>query len=214
MFPRLLLAPSEREGSEVEGGVPVVAAAQSDPASLPARDEHEGLLVAADPCVDPERAKKLFGKKTPLDAGVVPIDVVFRNGNDKPILVNLEAIRLQVEPPGGPRQQLEPLTVEEVIQRILSKGGLDLSAPKPIPGRLPKSRKDKEWQDLESRIRPHALVMTLVPPKTTVRGYIFFQLGRRTEVLQYSRLYVPEVQFMHNKQPLFFFEVDLRKALP
>ena len=32
--------------------VAATAFAQSDPASLPAKDQHEGLLVAADPYVD------------------------------------------------------------------------------------------------------------------------------------------------------------------
>jgi hypothetical protein len=189
--------------------------AQGDPASLPARDEHEGLLVAADPYTDSERVKKLFGKKSPLDAGIVPIEVVFRNNNDKPILMNLESIELVLSPRGGEKQRLSPLAVEDVIERILYRGGPDVTAKRfPIPGRTNRVSKDKDWLKLESIIRPVALEMSLLPPKATVRGFLFFHVGRGTNWLSYSRLYVAELQFMHNKQPLFFFEVDLSKAVP
>ena len=189
--------------------------AQSDPASLPAKDQHEGLLVAADPCVDAERAKKLFGKKTPLDVGMVPIEVIFRNDNDQPILLGLESIRLQLNPRGGERQQLEPLAVEDVIEKMLYKGGPDVGMPRrPIPGRLPKVTKDKDYQKLEEVIRPLAFDMTLLPPKSTVRGFLFFYVGRGTAWLRYAQLYIPELQLMTTKQPLFFFEVDLSKSRP
>jgi hypothetical protein len=191
------------------------AFSQRDPTSLPAKDAHEGLLVAADPIVDAERAKDLFGKKTPLDVGIVPIEVIFRNDNDEPILLGLESIRLQLKPRGGERQQLEPLAVEDVIEKMLYKGGPDVGMPRrPIPGRLPKITKDKDYQKLESVIRPLALDMSLLPPKSTVRGYLFFYVGRGTAWLRYAHLYLPDLQRMTTKAPLFFFEVDLSKARP
>lgn len=191
------------------------AFAQTDPASLPAKDQHEGLLVAADPHVDAERAKQRFGKKTPLDVGIVPIEVIFRNDNDQPILLALENIRLQLNPRGGERQQLEPLAVEAVIEKMLYKGGPDVGMPRrPIPGRLPKITKDKDYQKLEAIIRPLAFDMSLLPPKSTVRGFLFFYVGRGTAWLLYAQLYIPDLQLMTTKQPLFFFEVDLSKARP
>lgn len=187
--------------------------AQSDPASLPAKDQHEGLLVAADPYVDAERAKQRFGKKTPLEVGIVPIEVIFRNDNDQPILLTLENIRLQLNPRGSERQQLEPLAVEAVIEKMLYKGGPDVSMPRrPIPGRLPKITKDKDYQKLEEVLRPLAFDMSLLPPKSTVRGFLFFYVGRGTAWLNYAQLYIPDLQLMTTKQPLFFFEVDLSKA--
>src|ERR1700685_3598282 len=45
-----------------------------DPAALPAHDNHEGLLIAADPYTDPERSKQTFGKNDPAKGGVLPID--------------------------------------------------------------------------------------------------------------------------------------------
>jgi hypothetical protein len=186
--------------------------AQGDPASLPARDEHEGLLVAADPHTDPERVKKIFGKKSPLDVGIVPIEVIFRNDNDKPILMNLESIELVLNPTGGRRQRVAPLAVEDVIDKTLRRGSRDVTMKRlPIPGR---ASKDKDWLKLESIIRPVALEMSLLPPKATVRGFLFFNVGQGIGWLSHSRLFVADLRFMHNKQPLFFFEMDLSKALP
>src|SRR5713101_6299554 len=62
----------------------VLGQTQQDPASLPARDSHEGLLIAADPYQDATRYKTRFGKKNPYDAGILAIEVYFRNDNDKP----------------------------------------------------------------------------------------------------------------------------------
>src|SRR4029077_7259020 len=42
-------------------------AAPPDPASLPARDSHQGLLVAADPFTSADRYREKFGKHTPYE---------------------------------------------------------------------------------------------------------------------------------------------------
>lgn len=192
----------------------LVPAQEPDPTRWPARDTHEGLLVAADPYQDAARSKLKFGKKHPVDFGILPVEVAFKNENDKPLLVELDTIRLLLQPPGGERQQLDWMAVEDVIEMILYKHGPALNKPRiPLPIPRPKADKSKEYLELESRIRPHALEMSLIPPKATVRGFLFFRMGRRMEVVQYARLYVPDVKYMHNKQPLFFFEVDLGKAV-
>jgi len=195
-------------------GIIAPAFPQSDLASLPARDEHEGLLVAADPYTDPARARQRFGKKTPLDAGIAAIEVFFRNDNDKPILVELERIRLLLEPPGAERQQLEPLALDEVLEQMLYKHGPDVTMPRtPLPRTKPKGAPSKEYRELETKFRPMTLEADLVPPRTTVHGFLYFQVGPRFDWVQHARLYLPDLKLMHNKQPLFYFEVDLRKAL-
>ena len=95
----LLLAPS--------------AGAQIKPAELPAvstRDQHQKLLVVADPYLSAERYKSVFGKKTPYQRGIVAIEVYFQNGNDTPIRVDLSTIRLVVALPGEQKQNLPPLS--------------------------------------------------------------------------------------------------------
>ena len=189
--------------------------AQTDPAALPARDSHEGLLLAAAPLQDAAQYKAHFGKKNPYDAGIVAIEVFFRNDNDKPIRLDLESIRLLLRPPGGERQKLAPLAVENAADLIVNKGGPNPTTsrvPIPIPGRNKKGR-GKDWAEAESALRGLAFDMDILPPKSSVHGFLYFNLNHRYELLEYSQLYVPGLKFMHNQQPLLFFEVDLGLAV-
>ena len=67
---------------------------------LHARDSHQDLLIAADPYVTAERYKDTFGKHSPYAAGIVAIDVYFRNDNNTPIRLNPDTIRLEISLPG------------------------------------------------------------------------------------------------------------------
>lgn len=190
---------------------------QQDPASLPARDSHEGLLVAADPYQDATRYKTRFGKKNPYDAGILAIEVYFRNDSDKPIRLDLEAIRLLLSPPGFDKQRLGPLSAEDVADRILNRGASDPTArrrPLPVPGRGPKTGHGKEWDELVASLRAGAFESDLLPPRGTVHGLFFFDIDRRYDWLAYARLYIPDLRFMTDKKALLFFDVDLAAARP
>src|SRR5579872_281105 len=52
--------------------------ASVDPASLPARDSHQGLLIAADPYMSADRYKEKFGKHSPYDGGIIAIELFLR----------------------------------------------------------------------------------------------------------------------------------------
>lgn len=187
-----------------------------DPSSLPARDTHEGVTVAADPYTDAARSKERFGKKHPHQAGLLAVEVVMRNDTARPIRVNLEAVRLLLEPPGTSRQRLQALELETVIERILhkEKGGPNPTVSRlPIP-RMPKADRSKEWKQVEAALSPYVFNFDILPPQATVRGFFFFDMARRFEWVPYARVYVPELKFMDDGQALFFFEVDLSKAVP
>ena len=100
LFARLIF-PSLADSSLQE---PPAAPARKDPATLRAHDLHQGLLVAADPWVKPEDYKARFGKKTPYDAGIIAIDVYFRNDGPQPIRLNLNTIKLTISFPNQPDQ--------------------------------------------------------------------------------------------------------------
>ena len=195
--------------------VALPAGAQSDPSSLPARDAHDGLTIAADPYADAARYKTRFGKKTPYDAGIVAIEVFFRNDNDKPIRVDLETIRLLLRPPGADRQRLDALTLEEVADRILNKGGPNPTVrrrPIPVPGGGAKPRKSKEWDELVAALRKAAVETDVLPPRSSVHGFLFFDIGSRYDWIPYARLYIADLKFMTDNKPLLFFELDLGAA--
>ena len=101
--------------------------------------------------------------------------------------------------------------IEKTLHK--EKGGPEVDRPRlPIP-RRPQDR-TKEWKKLEELIRPLALEMDILPPQSTVHGLVFFNLGRNIEWAAYARLYVPSLKFLDNNQELFYFEVDLSKAVP
>ena len=122
-------------------GVATTAArGQTNPASLPAKDTHDGVTISADPYQEEARYKEHFGKKNPLKPGILALEVFIRNDNDKPLRLNLQSVRLMLAVPGAEKQRLRPLAVEEVLEEVLSKGGPKGNAPRPripMPGRVP-----------------------------------------------------------------------------
>ncbi|HEX9224430.1 MAG TPA: hypothetical protein VF860_13970 [Candidatus Acidoferrales bacterium] len=189
------------------------AVGQKNPASLPARDSHDGLLVAADPWVDAATYKAKFKKKTPMDAGVVAIDVYFRNDSDKLIRIDLDSIRLVYAPPDGDRQKLLPLAAQDAADLILHPGSSkNPSVPRtrlPLPGRGPKKSRGKDWDELTASLEAAALQTDVVGPHTTEHGLLYFDMQHQYDMLRYTKLYIPDLTFVEKNQPLFYFEIDL-----
>ena len=184
----------------------------TDPASLPARDSHQGLLVAADPYTSADRYKEKFGKNTPYDGGIVAIEVFFRNDNDSPIRINLQTMQLQIGTPGESRQRLAPLSPEEVADRTLAKPK-DPTPRFPVP-RVgpPPAKHDKKWQEFAGTVRAAALNTDLLPPHATTHGFLYFDIDRRYDWLSNARLEIPDLAFMSGTKPLFFFEIDFSSS--
>lgn len=182
-----------------------------DPATLPARDSHQGLLIAADPYLTNERSVQKFGKKNPYSAGLLAIDVYLRNDTDAPLRINVETIELQIAIPGRQRQRLEWLTVGEVAYRIVLPSG---AAPRrkrgPIPG--VSGGKTKEIAKMEDSLRYLVLQSDLVGPHNTVHGFVIFDIDHHFEDTENSTLFIPDVSRYGSGDKLFFFEIDLRPA--
>jgi len=188
--------------------------ASPDPASLPAHDSHEGLLIAADPYVSAERYKDNFGKHNPFDAGLIAIDLFFRNDNDLPVRVNLRTMQLLVSIPGESRQRLDPLSPEDVADRVLAKRPKDPSPRFPVPRiGAPPSPHNKEWEEFVGAVREAALNTDLLPPHATTHGLVYFDIDRHYDWISNARVEVPDLAFMNNPKPLFFFEIDLGSAM-
>lgn len=192
------------------------ARAQTDPNSLPARDSHQSLLVAADPYLSADRYKARFGSKhTPHDAGILAIEVYARNDNDKPIQINLDTVSLVISAPGQQRQKLAAMVPEEVADRILLKTPRDprpSRLPLPLPGGVPNKSKGKEWNELATELRSVALSSDVLPPNATVHGFFYFDIDHHYELVSNARFELPDLEFMLDKKALFFFEIDLAPA--
>ena len=149
------------------------AQAQTDPASLPARDAHQGLLVTVDPYLSADRYKEKFGKHTPYEAGVAAIEVYFKNDTAAPLKIDLDTIRLLIAAPGEPKQKIESLAPDYVADLVLLNGESDIAVtarrlPLPLPGGVPKSGKGKEWDEFASELRSLALSSDVLRPQRHV----------------------------------------------
>lgn len=193
-----------------------VARAQTAPASLPAHDSHEGVLVAADPYVPAARYKDKFGKHTPYEAGILALEIYVRNDNDKPIRVNLNTVSLLFAETGQSRQKLSALSPEDVANRVFSKNPKDPKAqrlPLPLPGGVPRTGRGKEWDELDASLRSAAMSSDVLPPNATVHGFFYFDIDHHYDWLSNARFELPDLAFMLDKKALFFFEVDLAPAV-
>jgi hypothetical protein len=179
--------------------------------TLPARDAHQNLTIAADPYVSATRyTKELFGKKSPYDAGIIAIDVFFRNDNDAPIRISLDAVRLEISSPGMQHQELEALTAEDVADRTVLNAHANPHVnrlPFPLPGS--NSGKGKAWDEMDTTLRAVALSTEVLPPHATTHGFLFFDMNHEFSAIRHCHLYIPDLSFMTDKKALFFFEIDL-----
>lgn len=188
------------------------ARAQIDPASLPAHDAHQNLLIGVQPWLDATRYKDEFGKKNPYLSGIVALDVYFRNDNDYPIHLDLGTIRLVVNPGDDDAQQIEPLSPEQVADDVLLTGDPGATNRPRLPSVIPKGGHDKDWTKLDDALRADSLSVDIVPPHGTVHGCIYFNMDHHFDFLRRSSLYIPDLSFMVSNQVLLFFEVNLAPA--
>ena len=186
--------------------------APADPMSLRARDAHQDLTIIADPYLRADRYKKeTFGKDSFYNAGIIAIDVYFRNDNSAPIRLNGNTIELIISQPGQDRQRLGPLSPEDVADRTLLKAESNIREhrPFPFPGTGSSSGKSKDWVQMTTTLRSVGLSTDLLPPNATTHGFLFFDLNHQFDAIHNSHLYIPDLAFMTNKKALFFFEIDL-----
>jgi len=197
---------------------PLSALGQSappDPMSLRARDAHQDLTIVADPYVNADRYKKeVFGKNSFYAAGIIAIDVFFRNDNSVPIRLNPGTIQLVISQPGQDRQRLGPLSPEDVADRTLLTANSNIRAhrPFPFPGSNPSPGHSKDWTEMTTTLRSVALGTDVLPPHATTHGFLFFDLNHDFGAIRNSHLYIPDLAFMTDNKALFFFEIDLSDA--
>jgi hypothetical protein len=185
------------------------------PADMPAHDRHEGLVIAADPCLDQARAKSIFGKKNPYEAGILALDLFIKNETQQAVRIDFSTVRLEVPLPDGGSQKLEWLKTREVATLIVYPAGApNPSSGRRLPGGIVVPLHDKKVDQLSEEIRPHALDADVIPPLATIHGYLFFNFGHDFKLAHDSTLYVPDIKVIPGNKPLMFFEVALAPAVP
>jgi hypothetical protein len=176
---------------------------------------HEGMTISAQPWTDPALYKEKFPKKSPFSAGLLAVKVAFRNDSDESVKLNLDRIRLTVRIDEDNRQQLEPLTPDQVAFETLSPGRKDPTKSRkkfPFPTGAPRNSTDKNWAEVQKQAENAAVPSSVVAPHSTVQGLLYFDLQGQFDLLGTARLYVPDVLVLEKNRSLTYFDIDLSRS--
>jgi len=188
------------------------AGAQQTPLRTASLESHEGLTITATPWTDAAKYKDKFPKKSPYAAGILAVEVSFRNDSDESVKVSLSRIRLTVHLDAENTQELPSLSAEELVQAVLKPGGKDPTATRkkiPVPVPIPKSGKDKNADELQRQAQEASVPTGVVAPHSTVQGLLYFDLQNQFDLLDTAHLYVPELVLMRGNRELTYFDIDL-----
>jgi hypothetical protein len=189
------------------------AAQQQSPLKASALESHEGMTISVRPWTDPALYKEKFHKKSPYAAGMVAVQVNFRNDSDYSMKVNLERIRLNVTLSDEERQAIDSLTSEQAADVILKPGAKNIGKSRfPIPIGGPKVGRDKKWTEVEEELRQAGVRASVIAPHSSVEGLLYFDVRSQFELLSNSKLYVPDIVALEKNHGLMFFEIDLGQA--
>ena len=188
------------------------AGAQQPPLRTASLESHEGLTISAIPWTDAAKYKEKFPKKSPYAAGVLAVEVSFRNDSDDSVKVNLARIRLTIHLDSENTQELPSLSSEELAQAVLKPGGKDPTATRkkvPLPVPLPKGGKDKNLDELQRQAQDAGVPTGVIAPHSTVQGLLYFDLQSQFDLLDTAHLYVPDLLLMRGNRALTYFDIDL-----
>ncbi len=180
-------------------------------------ESHEGVTIVARPWNDPTAYRAKFPKKNPWSAGIAAIQMTLQNDSSETIKVNLDRIRLLVMLDEDTRQNLSPLSSEDVADVILKGGAKDPTVRRnkiPLPVGKPRASRTKQWMEIEQAARDAGVPSSVVPPHSKVQGLLYFDIAHQFDLLRSARLYVPEVVLLEKGRSLFYFEIDFSKAGP
>jgi hypothetical protein len=188
------------------------APASPGASSLPT-DRHDGMAISADPYSDKARSKEKFGKASPVEAGILPVEVFMKNETNEAVRINLSTIQLEVRLGENGRQDIDWLTPEEVAVLVLHPNGTPglpgtRRSPIPIPIH------DKKIEKIADVLRPMAFDADVIPPLATIHGFLFFNLSHDMKLANRASLYVPDATRIPTNQALMFFEVSFAPETP
>jgi hypothetical protein len=196
--------------------IPCLVVAQQAPLKTASLESHEGLTISALPWTEASQYKDKFPKKSPLSAGVIAVQVVFRNDTNESLRVNLDRIRLTVQLSDENRQEVQSLTADQLADAVLKPAAKDPTKRSRLPVPLPTSKggRDKHWTELQTEAQNAAVPTSVLAAHSSVQGLLYFDLQNQFDLLQAAHLYVPDVAQMDQKLALTYFDVDLGRHAP
>jgi protein-tyrosine-phosphatase len=212
----LLLAAVPSSSQDAKPPAATTPAAKSSRA--PFSDSHEGIIIGVDPWTTASRYKDKFAKtKSPFSRGIVALQVSLHNDNPKGVRVSLQRIRLIVQIDEDNRQELQPLSPDDVADTVLlkpeTKDPTARRLPLPVPVPVTKSNtRDANWTKLRDACQDAAVPSSVIGANETVEGLLYFDLRGEIDLLHSSRLYVPNLVTMDTNDPISYFEIELGHA--
>jgi hypothetical protein len=178
-------------------------------------ESHEGLTISALPWTEPALYKEKFPKKSPYAAGVLAVQVVFRNDANESLRVNLERIRLTVQLDDENRQEVKPLTSEQLADAVMRPVAKDPTATRkklPIPtGGGSKGGRNKHWMEVQKQAQEAEVPTSVIAAHSTLQGLLYFDLQNQFDLLQSAHLYIPQISQMQGSRALTYFDIDLSR---
>jgi hypothetical protein len=177
-------------------------------------ESHEGMTITAEPWTNPALYKAKFPKRSPYAAGIVAVQVVFRNDSDDSMKINLERIRLNLTLSEEDHQALYPLSPDEAADVIMNPGARDPAKLRrfPFPTGAPRVGHDKHWTEVQKSIGDAGVQASVVAPHSEVQGLLYFDLRGQFDLLNSAHLYVPEVVALEKNRGLLYFDIDLSRS--
>jgi hypothetical protein len=192
-----------------------LASLDQHPLKAASLESHEGVTISVLPWTEAAQYKEKFPKKSPLSAGVLAVQVTFRNDTDDSIKINLERIRLLVTFSDNDRQQIEPLSSSGLADAVLHPSAQDPTATRrrfPIPHGGSNGRHDKNWTEIEKAARDAGPPGSIVAPHGALQGLLYFDLQGQFDLLATAHLYLPELQVLEKNRSLTYFEIELSRV--
>jgi len=185
--------------------------ASSAPITTASLDSHEGMTIAAEPWLNPERYKQAFPKKSPYAAGVLAIKMTLRNDSSESIKVGIERIRLNLNFEDNGRQELPALSSEQLADAVLHPHPKATRSRLPLPMPSGSGGRDKNWQEYQRMAEDKGLHAGVIAPHSTTEGLLYFDLQNQFELLSNAHLYIPDLIALEKNQALMFFDIDLSR---
>ena len=197
-------------------GALLVRAQQRSAMQTSILESHDGMTIGVDPWTQSSRYREKFPKKSPLSAGIVALRLSLHNNAEDSIRVDLQRIRLLIQVSDENRQELEPLSPDDVADAVLlKKNGKDPTArrvPLPVPVGKSAPGRDKNWTEFRDDCQNASPPSDVVAPRNTVEGLLYFDVRGEMDLLKTARLYIPNLVIMTSNQPLLYFDIDLSRA--
>jgi hypothetical protein len=181
------------------GGVSIRPPAVREAASYPAKAAREGLTIAADPYVDKDKSKAVFGQDM-VKKRILAVNLIFENSGPKKFFVYTNQISFRDEA-GRSHPRLQVTEVAEAVESGGFAGSLGSSTLAfGVVGFASRASPAVAQQFLEI-----SLAGSVLAPKTRAHGFVFF--GLEKDRLTRGKILVPVHDTTEDK--ILVFEIPI-----